>query len=425
MNDLKLEYNSTYLSLNLIDELDYVIGGYGKPNAIFLYSLNTFLEAFILNSKFYLSGQEAKHISIVSKAIFPHGRPVMELLSKTNSLMVIGGIGNEIGQVVSIGKVDPGNPQSYQEKIKHYIEHGLETEDTRRKYLVLPSLDDFDLKLKYLNIGRVEDGYVATESTNTPQQFYSKLCSVTENSNVQATMPFYSYSYQINEIANRGISKEIITKLSDSFQQKKKKVDEYFGFKNQSIPPLVSILFSQCKTKDQIPEKMLQLRNDYTNLRNSVVKYEERLNEADSIKDQLDAIDEINEFWSVLNKKYSEDTRIVAQLWELAEESGYENSIDNAIDLGDTSELLEDLNPGKVGGKGLKKALTWYKDKKIINRFRGVTDIWKLFENTPNVKKQLLDFERLFGIKISEQELSDLNNKINTIKLHTTKPKLH
>ncbi len=65
MKDLSPDYNSTYISINLIDELDYVVGGYGQSNAVFIYSLNAFLEAFIFNNHFYVSGQEASHFQIV------------------------------------------------------------------------------------------------------------------------------------------------------------------------------------------------------------------------------------------------------------------------------------------------------------------------------------------------------------------------
>jgi len=425
MKDLNLEYNSTYISINLLDELDYFLGGYGKPNAIFIYSLNAFLEAYILNSKFYISGQEAKHFQIVSKAMFPDGRPVLELLAKSKSLMAIGGIGNEIGQVVSLGKFDPKNPTNYQERIEHYINNGLKTEDARNKYLILPSLNDQIKDFKYLSIGRVDDGYIATESSNAPDKFYKKLCDVTKYSNVQATLPFYSYQFQISEIQSRGISREIITQLTDSFKNKQKLVDQYFGNTHQTIPPLVTILLSQCNSISDMPDKMYQLRKDFTELRLSVVNYEKRINEADNIKEQLDAIDELNEFWKVFNNKYSEDKRLLYQFWEVAEESNYEKSIDNAIDTGDVSEIIEDLNVGKVAGKGAKKIFEWYKERKVINRFRGVTDIWKLFENAPNMKKHLSEFERVFGVKIDESELIALNKRLEQIKLHTTKPKLH
>lgn len=106
MERLDLDYNSTYISLNLIDELDYIIGGYEKPNVVFLYTLNSFIESFILNSTFYISEQEVKHSSIVSKAIFPNGRPILEMLSRTKSMKMISGIGNSIGKVISITKTD-------------------------------------------------------------------------------------------------------------------------------------------------------------------------------------------------------------------------------------------------------------------------------------------------------------------------------
>lgn len=355
----------------------------------------------------------------------PSWKRVLELLSNSKSLMAIGGIGNDIGKVVSIGNFDSNNPASYQERIQNYIEHGLPTDDTRKKYLILPSILDDPNEITYLNIGRVEDGYVATESYNSPDKFYNKLREVTKYSNVQATLPFYSYKYQVNDVQGRGIGREIISQISDSFQKRQDKIEKYFGLSNQSIPPLVSILLSQCRSLEDLPDRMLQLRKDYTDLRKSVVKYEQRINESDSIKDQLDAIDEVNEFWNVFNKKYSEDSRLLYQFWEVAEESNYEKSIDEAFDSGDTSDMIEDLNVGKVAGKGAKKLFGWYKERKIINRFRGVTDIWNLFESSPNLQKQLSDMERVFGIKIDEKELSALNTRLKEIKLHTTKPKLH
>lgn len=416
MANINLEYNSTYISINLLDELDFVIGGYGKPNAIFIYSLNAFLEAYVFNSNFYISDQELRHFQIVSKAIFPDGRPIFELLVKSKRLMSIQGIGNDIGKVVSMGKFDPKNPSSYQERIKHYINYGLNTRDTRNTYLIIPSINNEVHKFKYLNIGRVDDGFIATESTNTPAEFYKKLCNITEHSNVQATLPFYSYQFQLNEIKNRGISREIIYQLTDSFKNKQKILYKYFGVNHQNIPPLVTILLSQCKSISDIPDKILQLRADFTNLRQSVVNYEKRINDSDTIKEQLAAIDELNEFWTVFNKKYSENKRLFYQFWEIAEQSDYEKSIDNAFDSKDASNMMEDLNIGKIAGKGAKKMFQLYKDRKIINRFRGVTDVWKLFENAPNLRKHLSEFERVFNVKIDKSELAILNNKLDNLK---------
>ena len=420
MNKLEIDYNSTYISSNLIDELDYAIGGYGKPNSVFIYSLNTFLESFILNTSFYISSQELMHFQVISKSLFPNGRPILELLSKANSLRAIGGIGNDIGQVISIDKFDSNNPTTYQERVQHFIIHGIDPDKARKEYLVLPNIEDEVTKLSYLNIGKVDGGLVATVSYNSPQEFYKKLSSATKDTNVQATLPFYSYKYQIEEIQKKGIGREIIVNISDLFQSKQQKVNQYFGYTSQTLPPLVTILLTQCKAISDIPSKMLQLREDFTKLRNSIVTYEKRVNEANNIKEQIEAIDEMNQFWNVFNKKYSENRRLLYQFWEIAKESKYEDSVDNAIDTGDVSDMIKDLNAGKVIGKGAKKLFDWYKEKKIINRFRGVTDIWNLFEKTPNIKKHLSEYERLFNIKLDSLELETLNNKINQIKLGKT-----
>lgn len=419
MSKLDLEYNSTYISLNLIDELDYIIGGYDKPNITFIYTLNTFIESFILNSKFYISDQEFKHLHIVSKSIFPNGRPILELITKTKCLSAIGGIGNNIGQVVSIGKFDPNNPTSYQERIQEYVEKGLDTKDSREKYLKISILNEEVEKLSFLNIGRVEDGYVALVSHNSPQDFFNKLNELTYYSNVQATLPYYCYKNQLNEFQNRGLGKEIITRLTDVFESKQAQINQYFGYTNQHIPPLVNILLSQCNSINDIPDKIYQLREDFTLLRKSLVKYEAQLSEAKNIKEQIDAIEELNAFWITFNKKYSENNRLIYNFWEVAENSDYEKSIDSTIDNQSITGVIEDLNLGKVIGKSTKKIIDMYKEKKIINRFRGVTDLWSLFNKSPNIKEHIKNFERVFNVKIEEKALQELRKEIGPLNKQT------
>ena len=169
MKELNLDYNSTYISLNLIDELDYIIGGYGKPDIVFLYTLNSFIESFILNSIFYVSDQELKHAQIVSKTIFPNGRPILEMLSRTGCLKVIMGIGNNIGTVVSIGQTDPN--KSYQETITDFINNKKSIPHAKEKYLRIASLDEDVKNISFINIGKVDDGFIAVESKNSPEQF--------------------------------------------------------------------------------------------------------------------------------------------------------------------------------------------------------------------------------------------------------------
>lgn len=412
MNEINIEFNSTYISSNLIDELDYIIGEYAKPNVTFIYSLNTFIEAFVLNTNFYLTDKEFKHINLLSKSIFPNGRPILELLIKNKKVSIISGIGSNIGQVSGIIKTDFDNPISYQEKIDKFINEGLNTEIAREKYLKISSLDNDNINLKYLSIGKVEDGLIALESSDTPEQFYTSFLAATSNSNLQASLPFYSYDFQITNLKGKGISKEIIGRISNAFNNKQEELYNYFGLSNQKIPPLVNILLSQCKSICDIPSKLLQLDKDFTELRNSTINYEMRLNQSKTIKEQIEAVDEYNRFWDVFNKKYSTASRLLFNFWEVSDNTEMEKAVDKAIDNNDITNIVEDLNLGKLIGKSSKKLIDYYKEKKILKRFSGVTDIWNLYNSSPNIKDNIKNFEKLFAVKLDTNDLKSIQQTL-------------
>lgn len=411
MEKFKLDYNSTYISSNLIDELDFVIGEYGRPNITFIYTLNAFLESYILNSTFYLSEQEFKHLQLLSKSIFPNGRPILEILSKNKSFKIITGIGNNIGTVVGILKTDLSNPISYQEKINEFLKNGLETEVAREKYLKISDLSSKKISLKFLSIGKVEDGIIALESENTPEKFFNDITKITYDSNVQSVLPYYSYNQQIIDNKQRVISNQIIKNLTSLFDSKQDGIRKHYGLIDQKIPPLVNILLNQCNTIEEIPQKIIELDHDFTDLRNSIIEYEKKLDEAKTIKEQIDAINDYNKFWNVFTKKYTDSKRFLFNFWELSDESDLEKSIDNAIDDESINNILEDLNIGKLVGKSAKKIIDYYKEKRIIKRFRGITDLWNLFNNSPNIKENIKNYERIFKVKIDSSELKQLQNK--------------
>lgn len=412
MNEVNIQFNSTYISSNLIDELDYIIGEYEKPNVTFIYSLNAFIEAFVLNSNFYLTDKEFKHINLLSKSIFPSGRPILELLLKNKKVSIISGIGNNIGQVTGIIKTDFSNPISYQEKIDKFISEGLDTEVAREKYLKISSLNNENINLKYLSIGKVEGGLIALESSDTPEQFYNSFLVATSNSNLQAALPFYSYDFQITNLKSKGVSKEILGRISSAFNNKQEELYNYFGLSNQKIPPLVNILLSQCKSISDIPHKLLQLDKDFTELRNSTITYETRLNQSKTIKEQLEAIDEYNKFWEVFNKKYNSSSRLLFNFWEVSDNIEMEKALDKAIDDNDINNILEDLNLGKLIGKSSKKIIDYFKEKKILKRFRGVTDIWNLYNSSPNIKDNIKNFEKVFDVKVDTNDLKSIQQKL-------------
>lgn len=89
-----------------------------------------------------------------------------------------------------------------------------------------------------------------------------------------------------------------------------------------------------------------------------------------------------------------------------------EKAVDKAIDNGDISNIVEDLNLGKLIGKSSKKIIDYYKEKKILKRFRGVTDIWNLYNTSPNIKNNITNFEKVFNVKLDANELKSIQQKL-------------
>ena len=81
-------YNCGLTVVNLLDELDWVVGCYGKPTSQFLYSLNTFVETYVLIDHIFVSSHDAFHLNLI-QPFFPKGRPILETLVKDKELNVI------------------------------------------------------------------------------------------------------------------------------------------------------------------------------------------------------------------------------------------------------------------------------------------------------------------------------------------------
>lgn len=408
---LTLKYNSAYININLVDELDHVIGGYGKPTLEFLFSFNTFVESYVLNENFYLSEQEFQHLQLTSKVLFPNGRPILDLLAKEHKLAMISGLGNAVGRIAYIGDVPDKNKETIDKAFNEfYTSFG---EKIKAEYFLLSDLEKPSVDVKYLNTSIQDNKLLIVERFNNSNEIVKSLFEATENTNIQMTLPIYTYKNQFTEIKKYGITNEVFKKLSDLHLDKLSEVSKYLGYANQSLPPLIPILLSQCRTINDIPNKLVQLRKDFTELRTSFVSFEKEINESKTIKEQLKAIDNFNNFWVAFHKKYEiKSNRLIYRFWDVAKESNYEDSVDNAIDSESTSDMIKDLNLGKVIGKVSSKTFEWIKDKRVLNRFKGITNVWELFEKSPNLKTQFKDIERIFNIVVTDKDLDRIKQYV-------------
>lgn len=420
---LTIEHNSCIISGNLLDELDYVIGGYGQPTVEFIFNFNAFVEAYILSSNFILTYHEFEHINITKGVLFPNGRPIFELLLNSKSISYVGGFGNNIMQCVYVDKVEKNDQITAEKAIKAFCKKDSER---IKKNFILSDFTNPIESVKTYSLGfagkeQPEFGsksqVMIGETTNKPFEIVKSFFNNITNHNVQSALPVFTYQQQFQELGKKSISKELYKTICEIQGQNIEDAENYLGSELQSIPPLVSIILSKSKNREDIPKILIEVRDDFTEFRVCCEKFEKTLNEAKTIKEQIDSIKEYKKFWATLVKKYSDKTsRIMFRFLDIAKESDYESSLDSLIDSQSADEIFKDLNMGKVAGKA--SFLIWdkIKEKKILNKFKGVVNLWSLLENSPTIDNQIKDIERVFNFKVDRKRISLAKNHLQNIK---------
>nr|WP_299488457.1 hypothetical protein [uncultured Allomuricauda sp.] len=419
MSDIEKPYNVAYLNFSIIDELDYVIGGYGKPKQEFIFSLNSFIESYVLNETFHFSVLEWYHFTNTNKNTFKNGRPIYNILfNKGDKIIFRDWLGPFYGKCVFCEPFIEGKDES-QFHIDNFQKNS--SEEIKSKYFKPIIFLEPDEKFPYLwrnfgfNILPKEPNYLIIAIGRSQKEMLQGLYNENSDINCHSCMPYSGMKAQKEVNTSLLPSNQSYKILSEFHNQKIETLTKYTGYKKTPIPPLVSIVLSQCNELSDIPVKLRQLREDFTDLRNSFSELEKRIDEADNIKSQIEAIDEIRDFWNSFSKKYNKkSSRILHHFWDIKKASGVDGALEKVVDNQDAAEdFLSNLNYVSLAGKLTSKAYSFFKDKKSLNRFQGIIDLWDLSQNTPALKQQAKDYERLFKVKIDLKVLQQLY--LNTV----------
>lgn len=404
----QIDYNSTYISMNLIDELDYYLGGYAKPNAEFIFSLNTFVESFIACSGFYTSLTELNHINLTSGALFPHGRPILNMIVKETGLRFVDGVVEKTAKTIYSDYDQLLTRKEAHQKFIAKLDK-LELEQFLLKSNILLTPEFIPLMTSTFENGE----FSVFELHSTSSELVSNLLNVSHHNSIQTTLPIYLFNKQVNELTKTPYSIQALENVAKIFDEKIDNLKKSLGYKYLPIPPFTNILLSQLRSIADIPAKLTQLRADYQELRTQFVELERNIYGTESIKEQSDAYYKFTEFWTVFNKKYlNKNNRIFYGALDLGQGIDADKSVDTFIDKKSPAEAFTDLNMGKLGVNLVKGAYNWHQDRKVIKRFKGLTNIWELFENSTNLTQQLGNFERLFRIKFTDAEISAVRHFI-------------
>lgn len=398
----RIGFNSAYVSMNLLDELDYCLGGYGKPNIEFLFSLNTFVESFIASSSFYTSLDELNHLNLTAPALFPNGRPILNMLVKAGGLKFVNGVVDKIGTEIYRSDADGLSRKEAQQEF--IIEYGKEI---GLKYFLRSDINKDISNISLINSRMEKDHFVVSELITTSNELVSNLQRVSRGSSIQTTLPIYLYEEQISSLFRTPLSIDSLEKLAKLHETNLENLIRTLNFQYLPVPPFTSILLDQVTSVSEIPQKLMQLRHDFQELRDKFVELEGEIFDSVNLKQQHEAFNRFQDFWFAFIKKYTDKrNRIFYGILDLSEGVNLDKGVDKYIEESNPLEALKDLNLGKLGGNILNKGYKMFRERKVINRYKGLTNIWELFQSGKGVEGQLRHFERLFGVQYRNDEIN-------------------
>jgi hypothetical protein len=415
----KVGYNSAYISMNLLDELDYYIGGYAKPNIEFLFSLNTFVESFIACSEFYTSLEELRHLNLTTSALFPNGRPMLNLIARECGLKYVNGIVERQG--VEIYRSQVFQQQEREARRDFVLNYGNKILD---RYFIISDVNKIVENIPLVNEKIDNDFFIVSEVQNTSEELVANLMAVSGSSSIQTTLPVYLYGRQINHLNRTPYSIQMLNDLSKLHETNLQELVKSLNYQFLPIPPFANILLEQVSSIAEFPQKLSQLRADFQVLRDQFIELEMEIIEASSLKIQLEAFNRFKEFWAAFNRKYNNKKhRIFYGGLDILNSGAIQDSAEKMVDGATFVEGIQEIKAIKIAANIGKKGLEWYRDKKIINRFKGLTDIWDLFNEGSGIGFQIKHFERLFGVHFSNSEINKVHgyvrNRLSEIQTRT------
>ena len=410
MVDNSIAYNGAYISMNLLDELDFYLGGYGKPNFEFLFSLNTFVETFIGSSSFYTSLNELNHLNLTTTALFPNGRPILNMLVREGGLKFVNGVLDKEGEeIYSSNSYNKTRKELQEDFVKEYGKR------IQQEYFLKSDVTNMVVKIPLITAKIANEQYLISQVQSSSEELVSNVLGVSRISSLQTTLPIYLYDEQITSLTKTPYSIKALDEIAKFHEANVHDLVRSLSYRSLPIPPFANILLGQVTSVAEIPKKLTQLRADYQDLRTKFVEFEKEVAGESTLKSQLNAFDRFEEFLKTFNRKHiGERSKIFYGALGVTKDVNIENSADTLLDGSGLADSFKDLNLGKLGGNILTKGYKMYKDRRIINRFKGLTNIWELFLDGKGIDQQIKHVERLFDVQFSSSDINNVHQFVRT-----------
>jgi hypothetical protein len=382
-------YGNCYTIANIIDELDYVLGGYGHASPQFLYSFNTFVETYVLHDHICISRIDANHLNLASP-FFGNGRPLLSSLVKDRTLAVLdegsehtSGDPAKVIWVRDLSKDE--NISSSGSWFQEYIGHV--TEYVERDYIkYIARRYDIGKGTKWtplLIAVRGGQSIAVAYCMRDLNKFGVALTPYMQHTWLHPMLPVYATHVVGQSLAPPSCAMELYGRLADIHGISVERILRYQGCRRMPVPPFTSILLGRCTSREKIVPHLRQLRTEFSCLRDTAREHQSRIRNAQSLGEQCDIIDEFEEYWATFCRKMKKPSnRLAYRIWD----------------------VIKDETPLKWLTKSLDLLVEYDKEKTILNRYKGLTSVWQLTRQAPGISTQLRSMEKLFDLRLNSHD---------------------
>jgi hypothetical protein len=189
------------------------------------------------------------------------------------------------------------------------------------------------------------------------------------------------------QLVRTSVPMELYARLASQFELDTQLAFRDLGFRRLPIPPIGALLLERCQRPADIPRIIVELRDEFANLRGALSQLEFRLSEAKTLREKLDVRHDVEAQWETVARKLASRHR--AAWWWLW----------SAIEFGVRLVLV----PPAALQQALTAALSQARDNPPRIRLQGFLDIYA--QATDTQYRELV--QRVFAASVPDRDLRD------------------
>ena len=404
-------FNDEYINLNLndTDRLYNFFDFSSLVESIILYDQLTTLEGKIYDDlgNCALISQLEKN-NIVSSSRIP--LEIDKIQNRLVNLIGTDKIFNRIGKGILV-KIPNMIPEIFPDDCDEWIEEGVDVKWNRKTFLQAVGMPKSNIHL--LNADNIFEFYRSDKGFShfisgtgdyergayVIRTLIYQIVATENNLIFYPDYPRIPFLKDLNEYSRNSLTKEIYTWFAEKFEAEAELFIRDKKPISLLIPPFTSILLSRCSSRNDIFLELMNLREEFSNLRQVLRELEENQLNCTNIKERIKLKAKVEKMFNAAAKKYK---------------SSHIITLEESLKFADkaTKPFYNPSDPSSYSASILllpiEKIKDWYFRRPLNQFFNARKEFNKIEMYTELVKK-------VFDIEFTDSEIKSFNSSLNIL----------